>query len=78
MTDNQENRLTDAGGTAGAVAGAVSGAKLLWGVVPIPFVGPVVGVVVGGVVGNELGRRLAKAVIAGGSTFVNTLKSPES
>ena len=60
------------------MAGALSGAKLLGRVVPIPFVGPVVGAVVGGVVGSELGRRLGKAVVNGGTAFVETLKSSTS
>jgi phage tail tape-measure protein len=73
-----EDKAVQAGGTAGTLAGAISGAKLLGGVVPIPFVGPVVGAVVGGVVGSELGRRLGKAVINGGTAFVQTLTSSTS
>ena len=73
-----EEQAVQAGGTAGTLAGAISGARLLGGVVPIPFVGPVVGAVVGGVVGSELGRRLGKAVVNGGSAFVQTLTSPTS
>lgn len=78
MGDAFDDRAKDAAATAGTVARAMSGAKLLSGVIPLPFVGPVVGAVVGGVIGSEVGRRLGKAVIDGGSTFVRTLTSPTS
>jgi phage tail tape-measure protein len=56
----------------------MAGARIVAGLIPIPFVGPVVGGVVGGVVGSELGRRLGKAVLSGGHAFFNTLTEQPS
>src|SRR4051812_45770566 len=74
MGSQSEDQAVQTGSTAGTLAGALSGAGLFVRVLPIPFVGPVAGAVVGGIVGGELGRRLAKAVVDGGESFVDSFK----
>ncbi len=71
--DGLEAQAAEAGKAAGTFAGMVGGARLGQLAIPVPFVGTLVGGVVGGVVGSELGQRLGKAIVNGGTAFVETL-----
>jgi phage tail tape-measure protein len=76
-SDEARQMAADAGKTAGIFASMLSGARLGNMAIPVPVLGTFVGGVVGGVVGSELGQRLGKAIVSGGTAFVETLVKPQ-